>query len=103
MIYTEPADDRALGRLMQVPKREFESAAEKMLRDIVPGYGRSADEGAVQPLAARMLQPETQLAYCDKRMYLNQVMPAQIKPVRILDTDPAAQRFFESFVIEDWK
>jgi hypothetical protein len=50
-----------------------------------------------------MLQPETQLAYCDKRMYLKQVMPAQIKPVRILDTDPAAQKFFDSFVIEDWK
>jgi hypothetical protein len=103
VIYTEPADGRALSRLMEVPKSEFESAAEEMLRDIVPDYGRSVDEGEAQPLAARMLQPETQLAYCDKRMYLKQVMPAQIKPVRILDADPAAQRFFDSFVIEDWK
>jgi len=103
VIYAEPADESGMNRLMAVPKSGFESAAEEMLRDIVPGYGRSVDEGAAQPLAARMLQPETQLAYCDKRMYLKQIMPAQIKPVRILDTDPAAQRFFENFVIEDWK
>ena len=88
---------------MRYTEARLSKLAEEMLRDIVPGYARSVDEGAVKPLAARMLQPETQLAYCDKRMYLKQVMPAQIKPVRILDTDPAAQRFFENFVIEDWK
>ena len=50
-----------------------------------------------------MLHPETQLAYRDKRMYVNRIAPDQIKPVRMLNEDPAAQRFFDSFVVEDWK
>ena len=103
VIYAEPADESGLDRLTEMPKSAFENAAEEMLRDIVPGYARYAGECAVQPLEARLLHPQTQLAYCDKRMYLKQVMPDQIKPVRILDTDPAAQKFFDNFVIEDWK
>ena len=50
-----------------------------------------------------MLQPETQLAYRDKRMYTGKTAPDQIKPVHVTVSDPAAQRFFSKFVIEDWK
>ena len=50
-----------------------------------------------------MLQSETQLAYRDKRKFTGKTAPDQIKPVHVIENDPAAQRFFNKFVIEDWK
>jgi hypothetical protein len=56
----------------------------------------------VRPLEVRMLQAETQLAYRDKRMYVQRIAPDQIKPVHVLDNNPAARRFFDAFASEEW-
>ena len=103
-LYVEPSEDGdSFSRLLSVPVSEFERAATEALGDIVPEYKKAVSEGVIQPLEACMLHPETQLAYRDKRMYVNRIAPDQIKPVRMLNEDPAAQRFFDSFVVEDWK
>ena len=76
---------------------EFAAAAEEELRRLVPAYGQASIDGYVRPLAVCMLQPETQLAYRDKRMYVQKTAPDQIKPVHVLTDNPAAERFFRTF------
>lgn len=101
VLYIEPAESASLRKLMSVTRSAFESAAEEELRKISPDYACAAAEGNMDPLRACMLQSETQLAYRDKRMYSGKTAPDQIKPVHVIENDPAAQRFFNKF-IEDW-
>ena len=102
-IFIEPEEGGSFRKLTAMTRSAFESAAEEELRGISPEYARAAAEGSIKPLRACMLQPETQLAYRDKRMYTGKTAPDQIKPVHMIGADPAAQRFFSKFVIEDWK
>ena len=103
-LYIEPSGDY-VGRdkLPDVSKTEFEIAAEKILCRIVPDYGSAVSEGRIQPLRTCMLQSETHLSYRDKRMYVSKVAPDQIKPSHMIGNNPAAQRFFDSFCVEDRK
>ena len=97
-LYAEPCITAAgLRSLTSVPRDEFAIAAEEELRRLVPAYGRAVSDGDVRPLAVCMLQPETQLAYRDKRMYVQKTAPDQIKPVHVLTDNPAAERFFRAF------
>ena len=102
-LYVEPSiagpDHRSL---ISVPRDELAMAAEEELRRILPAYGLAACKGHVRPLEVRMLQAETQLAYRDKRMYVQRIAPDQIKPVHVLDNNPAARRFFDAFASEEW-
>ena len=103
-LYVEPSEIRgSYEKLLAVPKDGFERAADEALQRIAPDYGRAAAEGSVRPLSARMLQSETQLAYRDKRMYVNRTAPDQIKPAHMIGNNPAAQRFFDSFCVDDRK
>ncbi len=102
-LYIEPMEGDSSSRLMTVKKNGFESVVEEELRDISPAYEQAASEGRIKPVRVSLLQAETQLAYRDKRMYLNKISPDQIKPVHILSQDPAAQRFFDKLVMQDWK
>ena len=89
-LYVEPyGADGSQDKLMAVPKAEFERAV-------------MAELGADVHVRAFMLQTETQFAFRDKRMYLQKTAPDQIKPVHMLNDNPAAKKFFDAFIIDEW-
>ena len=56
------------------------------LSQLCPAY-RGARENRVIPSAkVRILEPETQLLFRDRRMFLEKTAPDQIKPIRVPDT-----------------
>ena len=53
---------------------------------LCPAYQEARESGAIPPAKVRMLEPETQLLFRDRRMFLEKTAPDQIKPIRVLDT-----------------
>ena len=102
-MYIEPSEIKnSAETILQIPKAAFENEADRILRDLLPGYDRKRTDGTVQRIQACLLQPSAQLAYRDRRMYLQKTAPDQIKPVHLPDS-PVAKRFFDALRMPQWK
>ncbi|MBQ9042193.1 MAG: GH3 auxin-responsive promoter family protein [Eggerthellaceae bacterium] len=94
VILVEPASDPGeLDRLLACDAGRLGEAADVALAAIDEGYRRAREAGEAGAVQVRVLEPETQLAWRDRKMFLERTAPDQLKPVRVLD-DEDKRRFF---------
>lgn len=99
-LYLEPsALNQDILQTFRDKHRDLCTLLDKELCAASEEYAKARESGKINELHIPLLEPQTQLLFRDKYMYLWNSEPDQMKPVRVLDT-PMKKDFFRKFLIK---
>ena len=95
-VWLEPASTNDHYEKAIASKNDLAETVEKALAEASPAYKKIRMEKNANKVTVYILEPETQILKRDRDMYKLNIMPDQMKPVRVID-DEKTRAFFMKF------